>query len=372
MKVDLAKDQQKIRRYILQRIKDYPVYINIGPGEDEDPIQLITLGYYLEQTGYFALVFDTRTNADNDGQWTLHIEDPTMLHFPKWCSLLERWYEGETSELVLPDGTSCQINQESHTHESIAQIVGEMLRDTMIRLRDEGALQDLPLGKDAFLIVEEFDGHWGWPKTYKTRKQVQLNREASQDCPEAIDEETDDDRKEALVKRIRKLPVDEQISFWTSELDCRARGRPSELGKVFADPDFLIWGNDCALGELERIGKQSVVPLLELVRNLARLSEWSGDRPKRNVSERPMQGIAVGAIWKVGDLGHATENVEKLLHQIIRTACKTNAKRSHWGILPYHAALCLQTLFPGYPKPAWEPKTNRLKRPELFQSRPLG
>ncbi len=157
MKVDLAKDQKTIRRYILQRIKDYPVYENDGPGEDDAPIQLITMGYYLEQIGYFALVFDTRPDADSDGQWTLHIDDETnVLHFPQWCSLVESWYDGKPCQLVLSDGTSCRITKKTHTYASIAQVIGEMLRDTMIQLRDEDALQPLPLGNDAFLIVEEF------------------------------------------------------------------------------------------------------------------------------------------------------------------------------------------------------------------------
>ncbi len=112
------------------------------------------------------------------------------------------------------------------------------------------------------------------------------------------------------------------------------------------------------------------MPLLELVRELSRYQEWDGDRPKRSFGETPMQDIAVGAIWKVRDLGYATERVETLLHQIIRKACKANTKRRLWGILPYHAALCLEALFDGYPKPAWDENTNRLRTPEHFQSRP--
>ncbi len=175
VKVDLAKDQQKIRRYIKRRIKEYPVYENCGPGEDEDPIQLVTLGYYLEQIGYFALVFDTRRDADNDGEWTLYIEDDlTLLPFPKWCSLLEAWYDGKPVELTLPGGKTCKVTQTTHTHERIAQIFGEVIRDAMISLRDEGALQPLPLADDAFLIIEEFDGHWGWPESYEKRKSCHL------------------------------------------------------------------------------------------------------------------------------------------------------------------------------------------------------
>ena len=143
MKLDLTKDQRKIRRYIKQRIKEYAVYENNGPGDDEDPIQLVTMGYYLEQTGYFALVFDTRPDADSDGEWTVYIDDDvTMLHFPKWCSMLEAWCEGTPIDLVLPTGKSRRVTRNSHTHETIAQLFGEMLRDTMIALRDEAGLAE--------------------------------------------------------------------------------------------------------------------------------------------------------------------------------------------------------------------------------------
>ena len=371
MKLDLAKDQKRIRRYILQRIKDYPHYVNDGPGDDEDPIQLVTRAYYHAQTGYFALVFDTRKSADNDGSWTLHLNDETtLLHFPRWCAFLESWYAGNPCQLALPDGSTCRVTQQTHTHEEIAQLFGEMLRDTMLRLRDEGALQDLPLALDAFLIVEEFDGHWGWPASYETRKNTKLNLDSPQASQTASEEESEDDREKALLKRIRKLPLDGQISFWITELNRRAHGKPSELDHVFLGGDFPILGNEIALDELERIGQKSVTPLFELVRKLSRLPEWKADRPKRHLGETPMQNVAIGAIWKVRNLGFATGTVEKLLHQIIRTACKANATRRLWGIIPYHAAVCLNALFDGYPTPAWEPRTNRLKSPERFQRRP--
>ncbi len=366
MKVDLVKDQKKIRRYILQRIQEYAIYENDGPGEDDALIQLVTLGYYLEQTGYFALVFDTRPDANIDGEWTVHInEETTMLHFPKWCSLIDAWYANKPSELVLLDGTSLRVDQKTHTHGSIAQVIGEMLRDTMIQLRDDGSLEPLPLADDAFLSVEEFDDHWGWPQTHKPSEQVKLSRNAPRD--HLVDEETDDDRRDALVKRIRKLPVGKQISFWILELNRRAKGKPSELDKTFLESDRPSYGNNCALDELERIGKSSVVPMLDLVRKLSKLSEWERDRPKRRCGETPMKSIAVRAIWKVRDMGHTSDPIEKLLHQIVRTACKTNKERKLWGILPYHAALCLHSLFEGYPEPAWDERTNRLLSPEQFQ-----
>ena len=40
MKLNLQQDAQKLRRFIQKRIADYPVYVNLGPGNDEDPITL--------------------------------------------------------------------------------------------------------------------------------------------------------------------------------------------------------------------------------------------------------------------------------------------------------------------------------------------
>lgn len=169
MKLNLRKDEQTIRRFIEKRVRDYPVYENLGPGDDADPITLITLGYYIEQSGYFALIFDTRANADNDGQWTLHIEsDTNLLPFPKWCAAFETLCDGDSVVVTLPNGETRTLD-DSDDNESVARLFGEMLRDTMLTLRDRGAFGCLPLAPKAFFVVEEFDGHWGWPE-YKKRK----------------------------------------------------------------------------------------------------------------------------------------------------------------------------------------------------------
>lgn len=183
-------------------------------------------------------------------------------------------------------------------------------------------------------------------------------------------EESNDDRKAALIARIAKLSTDDQVQFWIAELNTRADGQPSELDKVFLNTDYAGWGNGCALDALEQIGQMSVVPLLELVLKLSVQPQLIGDRPDKGLDETPMSSITLKAIWKVRDLHFATEQVESLLHDIIRTACNTNANRTLWGTIPFHAALCLHTLFDDYPKPAWDESTCRLLTPEQFQSRP--
>ena len=34
MKLVLAKEKERIKKYIARRIRDYPKYVNIGPGND--------------------------------------------------------------------------------------------------------------------------------------------------------------------------------------------------------------------------------------------------------------------------------------------------------------------------------------------------
>lgn len=171
MKLDLQKDAQKIRRFVEKRIRDYPFYENLGPGNDADPIALMSLGYYLEQAGWFALVFDTRAAADNDGNWTLHIEnDVNVLPLPKWCAAFEKLCDGGRVEVTLLNGKTRALDN-SLDYESVAGIFGETIRETMLSLRDAGTLSALPLSPKAFFVIEEFDGHWGWPE-YKKRKSL--------------------------------------------------------------------------------------------------------------------------------------------------------------------------------------------------------
>jgi hypothetical protein len=171
MKLNLKQDAQKIRGFIAKRIADYPVYVNLGPGEDEDPISLVTFGYYVFQTGYFAMVFDTRPDADSDGNWTLHIENDTnVLEFPKWCSAYEKLCDGGSVDVILPNDAPRTLGS-SDDEESVAKLFGEMILDIIQGLQKEHAFDVLPLTRNAFFIIEEFDGTWGWPK-YEKRKSL--------------------------------------------------------------------------------------------------------------------------------------------------------------------------------------------------------
>ncbi|MEQ1825516.1 MAG: hypothetical protein ABL921_06200 [Pirellula sp.] len=180
MKLDLSKDKAKIIKYIRQRIKDYPLYVNCGPGEDADPIRFITLGFYAEQAGYIALIFDTRNDADYDGEWTNYLDEPNMLDFPKWCEFYEMACDGNPVSIVLGDGTTESVlfadaNKEGGLSEKslrrLNAYFGDMLKDVLCELKDDGSLSKLPLTKDAFMMVIDFDELYLWPK-YEKRKAI--------------------------------------------------------------------------------------------------------------------------------------------------------------------------------------------------------
>ena len=92
--LNLRKSAKQIRSHILERIRDYPVYINAGPGEDEDDISLITIGFQFDQDGWLALVFDTRSEAGFDGTWNSYIEE-NALPFEDWFAAFEELSAGE-------------------------------------------------------------------------------------------------------------------------------------------------------------------------------------------------------------------------------------------------------------------------------------
>ena len=169
MKLNLQSDALKILKYIKRRIKDYPVYVNLGPGEDEDLIALITVGFYAEQGGNLHVVFDTRPKAEVDGEWTVHIDEEfNTLEFPKWADAYDAICDGQIVSVKKHDGTNCKL-QDSDGDEVVNAVFGDMLVTIMTELRDDGSLSKLPLTPKAIMVIEEFDGRYFWPQ-YKRRK----------------------------------------------------------------------------------------------------------------------------------------------------------------------------------------------------------
>lgn len=158
MKLDLSKDGKTILKYLKQRAKNYPVYVNDGPGEDDDPITQITFGFQCDQAGWIALVFDTRGDAECDGEWQHYIEE-TWLEFPQWCDVCEAlWAEDANVPIITANGK----NKRFGSDDTLADVLGNCLRDLLVELRDDGGFSKLPISDDCLWVVEEHSGQYGW------------------------------------------------------------------------------------------------------------------------------------------------------------------------------------------------------------------
>jgi hypothetical protein len=166
MKINLIADAKKIYAYVKQRVADYPIYVNSGPGKDEDPISQITLGFQVDQAGWVALVFDTRPGASPDGEWQSFITE-NSLEFPHWLAAVEALFDNEEPiDLVLPNGKKRKVGED----DELAEPIGEMLKDILIQARKDKCFQGLPLAKKCSMGVEDHDGAYGWPAYEKRYK----------------------------------------------------------------------------------------------------------------------------------------------------------------------------------------------------------
>lgn len=175
MKIDLKRDRKKLFAYAQQRLDDFHVYENDGPGEDDDPVSMITFGYEYSQAGWAVLNFDTRPNANPDGEWTGHIEND-LLEFANWTDAIERLYsDDESIELVLDDGTKRILDTESGESEFVESL-GELLKGILVELRESGAFGSLPLADRCIMGVEHFSGAYGWPSWDNRETEGAVNR----------------------------------------------------------------------------------------------------------------------------------------------------------------------------------------------------
>ena len=166
MKIDLRKDFEKIYAHVVQRVADYPIYVNIGPGEDDAPISHMTLGYEVNQAGWVAFVFDTRPDGGPDGEWQSYIME-NCLECDHWFAAVDAVFEkGEPLELTLDNGKKKTFGE----NDDLVTPFGEMLRKVLVTARKNRVFAELPLTKKCNFGVEHHDGYYGWPAYEKRFK----------------------------------------------------------------------------------------------------------------------------------------------------------------------------------------------------------
>jgi hypothetical protein len=157
-RLDLRKDFSDVYALVRDRVRSFDPATNEGPGEGS-LVTRIDIGFGLYYSGWACLVFDTRPDAEPDGEWNEYIEE-TVLERPRWARACEV-VEAEPLALVLPDGTRRELP--AGATGQLVTAIGDMLRGVLFKARADGVFGGLPKAPRCELGVEEQDGNYGWP-----------------------------------------------------------------------------------------------------------------------------------------------------------------------------------------------------------------
>jgi len=167
MKIDLRIDFEKIYDYLESRIDNFISEENVGPGPQSDRVSMIQIGYEINQSGWIAIVFDMRENAQPDGQWGSYVGG-NMLELDHWYHAIDEMYKNEgTVEITPPDGNVKLISFDSQGED--LNIFGILIKEVLIKAREDGVFSRLPLADRCVMGVEELTGSYGWPH-YENRE----------------------------------------------------------------------------------------------------------------------------------------------------------------------------------------------------------
>jgi hypothetical protein len=166
MKLDLRRDFKEIYAHLVARVRNFKPDSNDGPG-DPGPVKMIEVGFEYSQCGWLAVVFDTRPNAEPDGEWTGHI-DGNAIERPHWLEAGEAHMEGPIT-LVHWDGTRKELPASTE----LAELLGELIKAVLLKARADGVFVKLPKAPGCELGVEHLEGYYGWP-AYEDRGKENL------------------------------------------------------------------------------------------------------------------------------------------------------------------------------------------------------
>ena len=157
-RLDLRNDFEEVYGYVVERGKSFDPTTTDGPG-DTGPVTCIDFGFGFEQSGWAALVFDTRPDARPDGAWNHYIKGNDLKR-PQW-SAVSKTNRDESVMFVLPDGTVREVPQSSR--DDFAADLGDLLKSVLLKARADGVFDTLPKASRCELGVEEQEGGYGWP-----------------------------------------------------------------------------------------------------------------------------------------------------------------------------------------------------------------
>jgi hypothetical protein len=156
-KLDLRKDFEAVYEYLAKRVRDFDAAKHNGLG-GPGKVKLVHLGFDSVHAGWVVILFDTRPDAQPDGEWTSGIEG-NKLEMPHWRFASETNRERPITLIQIDDK-----QLEIPTNTELAIPLGNMLTEVLLKAGASGLFAALPKTVDCELSVEHFDGAYGWPE----------------------------------------------------------------------------------------------------------------------------------------------------------------------------------------------------------------
>jgi hypothetical protein len=184
MPLDLRRDFADIYAYVKDRVRTLDLTNNHGPGKGGQ-VKVIDVGYECDQSAWVVVVFDTRPDAEPDGEWTLYIEERNELPRPHWLQALKTVVKRGIT-LILPNGSPMEIpavGSAQGRYEQFGGVLGEMIKAVLLQARADGVFAALPKAADCELVVEHFNGAYGWSAYESRREENMVEQDAAADRP---------------------------------------------------------------------------------------------------------------------------------------------------------------------------------------------
>jgi hypothetical protein len=167
MVIDIREDVPEMLEYVRQRVDAH--LATVSKDKALPPVKMIEFGFEFGQGNWVALVFDTRPDAEPDGEWTRDI-DRILLERPKWPI----WHKlPDDAQVYFINLAGEKIDVMPNPDELICNIVGDAMKHVLLTAREKGFFKPLPKADKCELGVENMEGYYGWP-AYEDRGRENL------------------------------------------------------------------------------------------------------------------------------------------------------------------------------------------------------
>lgn len=156
MIVDLREEVPELLEYVKRRVDEH---LAKAQSKKLKPVKMIEFGFELGQDNWVALVFDTRPDAEPDGEWSSGI-NKILLRRSKW----PKWHKlPDDAKVFFINLSGKKVDVSDDGDEDSCDIVGEALKQVLLTSRKQGVFDKLPKADRCELGVEHLEGCYGWP-----------------------------------------------------------------------------------------------------------------------------------------------------------------------------------------------------------------